>query len=269
MGDKAAMIEYGAQFAADTTDYLGDKKMAKMGMEFYDALKTDAQKELDKSLAGREATKLGYGVGDTYKKYFDYAMADPTADLQRQEALRGLGSSLGVLKSAGARSITALTPSISSEYDTAMTQIGADEYGRKTKALETFGGYEQDIIDQRYKDTLKDYRDDLTKAREQLGAATLGYHESDLARVRANYDYASDTLETVSDVAGEFARGGKLPGEFSHDSNPIHLMRNGQKVAEATGGEYVIPPGEAQKIAKESPFARRLFARYSKKAAQR
>ena len=55
-------------------------------------------------------------------------------------------------------------------------------------------------------------------------------------------------------------------GEFSHDTNPIDLVQDGVKVGEATGGEYIINPTQAKKIAKESSFARKLFKRFERKA---
>ncbi len=40
----------------------------------------------------------------------------------------------------------------------------------------------------------------------------------------------------------------KTPGPFSHKKNPIHLVRNGRKIAEATGGEYILNPTQMAKI---------------------
>ena len=37
----------------------------------------------------------------------------------------------------------------------------------------------------------------------------------------------------------------KTPGEFNHDTNPIDVMRGGAKIAEMTGGEFVINPDQA------------------------
>ena len=48
-------------------------------------------------------------------------------------------------------------------------------------------------------------------------------------------------------------KGGKImktPGEFSHKSNPIDIMRNGKKIAEATGGEYIFNPKQMSNIKK-------------------
>ena len=41
----------------------------------------------------------------------------------------------------------------------------------------------------------------------------------------------------------------KTPGEFSHERNPIHMIDDsGNKVGEATGGEYILNPTQAEEI---------------------
>jgi len=42
----------------------------------------------------------------------------------------------------------------------------------------------------------------------------------------------------------------KTPGEFSHDTNPIDIIREGKKIGEMTGGEYVINPEQASGMEK-------------------
>ena len=43
----------------------------------------------------------------------------------------------------------------------------------------------------------------------------------------------------------------KTPGEFSHEKNPIHMIDDsGNKVGEATGGEYILNPTQAEEIDK-------------------
>lgn len=55
-------------------------------------------------------------------------------------------------------------------------------------------------------------------------------------------------------------------GAFNHNTNPIHLVQNGEKVGEATGGEYILNPEQAKAVAKESSYARKLFKRFEKNA---
>ena len=55
-------------------------------------------------------------------------------------------------------------------------------------------------------------------------------------------------------------------GAYNHNTNPIDLVQDGQKVGEATGGEYIVNPMQAAAIAKESSYARKLFKRFEKNA---
>ena len=40
----------------------------------------------------------------------------------------------------------------------------------------------------------------------------------------------------------------KTPGPFSHKTNPIDIMKDGAKIGEMTGGEYIINPDQADSI---------------------
>jgi len=74
------------------------------------------------------------------------------------------------------------------------------------------------------------------------------------------YDFG---ITPVSD----YEQGGMMTkGSFNHNSNPIDLIQNGQKIGEATGGEYILNPKQAAAIKKESSYARKLFKQFEKKA---
>ena len=55
-------------------------------------------------------------------------------------------------------------------------------------------------------------------------------------------------------------------GAFNHNTNPIDLVQDGQKVGEATGGEYILNPEQAAAIAKQSAFAKNLFKKFERNA---
>jgi len=40
----------------------------------------------------------------------------------------------------------------------------------------------------------------------------------------------------------------KTPGEFSHSKNPIDIMKDGAKIGEMTGGEYIFNPRQASTL---------------------
>lgn len=67
-----------------------------------------------------------------------------------------------------------------------------------------------------------------------------------------------------------YEQGGMMTkGAFDHDKNPIDLVQNGEKVGEATGGEYILNPEQAKAVAKESSYARKLFKRFEKNAKKK
>ena len=73
------------------------------------------------------------------------------------------------------------------------------------------------------------------------------------------------TKQTLSDIynpedlifeglAANKAKGGvqKTPGAFSHSTNPIDIMKDGAKIGEMTGGEYIFNPSQAKQLKKLS-----------------
>jgi hypothetical protein len=67
-----------------------------------------------------------------------------------------------------------------------------------------------------------------------------------------------------------FKQGGMMTkGAFNHDTNPIDLVQDGQKVGEATGGEYILNPTQAKAIAKQSSYAKKLFRKFEKNAKKK
>ena len=82
-------------------------------------------------------------MGPTMRKYMQYAMQDPTADLQRQEAQRQSGTAVGALKAGGARALLGGLGAQQQQAASTMAQIGADEYARKTGAMSKVGQMEE------------------------------------------------------------------------------------------------------------------------------
>ena len=89
-------------------------------------------------------------------------------------------------------------------------------------------------------------------------AAIYGFDDADFG----GYNNPDPTRQGFSKKARDLRKadrlaameeGGKVmktPGEFSHKSNPIDIMRNGKKIAEATGGEYIFNPKQMSNIKK-------------------
>lgn len=64
-----------------------------------------------------------------------------------------------------------------------------------------------------------------------------------------------------------FKAGGMMTdGPFSHKTNPIDIMQDGAKVGEMTGGEAILNPEQQKKVAKQSPYFRKLMREFAMKA---
>ena len=82
------------------------------------------------------------------------------------------------------------------------------------------------------------------------GFDNVGYNSSD--PTRQGFSKKARDLRKADRLAA-MEEGGKVmktPGEFSHKTNPIDIMRNGKKIAEATGGEYIFNPKQMSNIKK-------------------
>ena len=82
------------------------------------------------------------------------------------------------------------------------------------------------------------------------GFDNVGYNSSD--STRQGFSKKARDLRKADRLAA-MEEGGKVmktPGEFSHKTNPIDIMRNGKKIAEATGGEYIFNPKQMSNIKK-------------------
>lgn len=64
---------------------------------------------------------------------------------------------------------------------------------------------------------------------------------------------------------GLFGKNGGMltKGAFSHETNPIDIMQNGAKVGEMTGGEAILNPDQQKKVAKQSPYFRKLMREFA------
>jgi hypothetical protein len=63
--------------------------------------------------------------------------------------------------------------------------------------------------------------------------------------------FARPSVPFTGEEEEQFSKGGKAmktPGDFSHKTNPIDVIKGGKKIAEMTGGEYIFNPKQSQKL---------------------
>lgn len=96
------------------------------------------------------------------------------------------------------------------------------------------------------------------------GVNTAGIAEMYKPTSSSMMDLTLEEEEAALKAIGQmnnFRHGGVMQteGEFSHETNPIHMIQDGEVVGEMTGGEYVLNPKQAKAISKESKFFRNLL----------
>jgi hypothetical protein len=97
-----------------------------------------------------------------------------------------------------------------------------------------------------------------TKQMEGLSGSQLTNIQQQLANTPGiGKPFARPSIGLLSDeerakmLQMSYAKGGKAmktPGKFSHEANPIDVIKDGKKIAEMTGGEYIFNPKQSQQM---------------------
>ena len=226
-----------------------DKFYAEEAAGKFDARVSQAQRDL--AQAGKKRTDTS-GIDARAKMELDALSQDP----------RALAAGItGVTERARAAEESAATADLDRELEAESKLAGLEddalakniEMDKKLAARKLVGAEQ-----------------DEATAEENMRAAELEGREADLraraaddAKFEAFMSLGSSALDFGKGVAAEAmerkadelnARSGakvkKTPGDFSHRTNPIDIVRHGAKIGEMTGGEYIINPSQASKIDK-------------------
>lgn len=248
-----------------------------------------------------------YDVGPAFRKYLATAMENPVADAARRrldETKATALESLGQTPKGTDNLIKVLR-----QIEGAESRIDAKEQADLAKAYAVYGQQEQmadrlntqagqriDMAELNalrqadlYRTLVEGQKQQATgqaigKGLELLGDLEFGGGDGFLKNLffsnpealarrsnRAFKDVPEDIYDTIS-VEGDdqFAEKGMItPGAFSHESNPLDVIQDGVKIAELTGGETVLNPDQANQVAKESSFFRKLQRKFRKAQQKR
>jgi hypothetical protein len=119
---------------------------------------------------------------------------------------------------------------------------------RYTSVRSKTGGYKTDLQDASNPVSQDDVNEALagSKAAQDERDATSATNRSLLGE---NFNFEGGLHATRKRVE-EKRNGGvqKTPGKFSHAKNPIDIMKDGSKIGEMTGGEYIFNPRQASTL---------------------
>lgn len=250
-----------------------------------------AKREFERAKASAPSLNTPSQFYENYKNAYDSQLAR----MQTDAIQSNLATSVQALQGAGGRALVGGLPAVTGSSINAQTQMLNQERqarlaaGAQLAAAEerTIGRKEQRAqqqmayANQAYQAALGNIGAGLgsageglmyaygAKKREQPVIEQPVIEEPPKEEPKINWGGAmmdADAYNRQDEYIRSGKNGMKINGEFNHDTNPVHLIQNGEKVGEATGNEYILNPSQAKKIAKESSFARSLFRRFERNA---
>jgi len=209
--------------------------------------------------AGMPDFSLGRGARDAYMR----SQQDRAGDLALQEVQRAQGAGLGALQVGGARALIGGASGMARRGAMDAANQLAAQQGRMALGAEKFATKEQNILDKNITNQRNLGMFDYGRALELGDQARLAREQALGQRDALLSNIISDSLGSFTelgmtaaeafplDPVDSFEKGAKIketPGEFSHKTNPIDLVRNGKKIGEATGGELIFNPEQSGKL---------------------
>ena len=247
-----------------------------------EALKQDPE-QIAQQYADLKANMPQYGVGSAFNEYLAMAKQDPAADMQRQIAAEQEASNIGALKAGGAKAL--LGGLGASQRQAARQRMGieADSAKRQQSALAAYGaqqqrvqdmntGMEQRLLQSQFQAErgAEQYNRQLDAQKKQAMGQALGAIAGQFGKGNFKNLFGEDDQDQPPQVSGLLATLGSLKsggmmteGAFSHETNPIDIMQDGAKVGEMTGGEAILNPEQQKKVAKQSPYFRKLMREFA------
>ena len=129
------------------------------------------------------------------------------------------------------------------------------------QALEAQAGKQRTELMGMQQDAKTAAMQNLAAEQKAVGERKADIAQSELEGIRSEKAAGQQNifggLEDVASGIGAMAKdgakidsedGGVTPGEFDHDSNPIDMVQDGEKIGEATGGELILPPDDVDNI---------------------
>jgi len=215
-------------FVGAATAALGVGKAIYGGIQASKAKK--AERAFDKSRLKDEVSAATIKTADQPidQNYIEQMQGQQAADR---------ASAMGAL-SKDPRNVLAGVQALESSAAKQRTDLMGTQQQAKTRAMENLAREQQRVKSQ-----------DIAVAGQELS----GIVGQKAAAEQNIFGGVEDILSGVGAMAEDGAKidaeeGGVTPGEFNHDTNPIDMVQDGEKIGEATGGELILPPDDVEAV---------------------
>lgn len=196
-----------------------------------------AKKDLADALANRPDLSPSTAFADAEREAYSKKMLN----MQRQSLQRNLASGIQAA-SADPRVLAASLTGMQRGAAIGEQEAMQAQAQQQMQATLRRGMAEQratELMERRSEGDIRRESENLASARQAIGQG-IGQIGSGIGNVASAY-VGIPGLKDGGAIK-------KTPGEFSHETNPIDIVRNGAKVGEMTGGEYIFNPTQVEKI---------------------
>lgn len=228
-----------------------------LGKAIYGGIQSSKAKKAE---AAFDKSRLETKVSSATKKLADQPIDQNLIEQMQGQQAADRASAMGAL-SKDPRNVLAGVQALESQAAKQRTDLMGMQQKAKTRAMENLAS-EQTAVDKRKADI--------------AGQELAGIVGQKAAGEQNIFGGIEDVASGIGAMAEDGAKidaeeGGVTPGEFDHDSNPIDMVQDGEKIGEATGGELILPPDDVEDIRmalqskdKDSAFElmERLVAKY-------
>lgn len=217
------------------------------------AMQSDFDRERIAAMERAKGFVPDFTLGNTAREAFMRTQQDAAGDIARREAERGAASTIDALGRAGSKAAIGGAAGAAFGSGEAISRSEADSQARRMKGESAFADLEEGMRGQQ-----REF--DLMRMGREFGLADQATSAIQAVRGQSMADrrnFERDLIGMGSDVTGMLANYGsaedgakvkETPGEFSHNTNPIHLIRKGTKVGEVTGGELIFNPDQSETL---------------------
>ena len=190
---------------------------------------------------------------DYYNFYQKQAQATNEAKMQNQLD-QAIAAGSKTLAGSGSRGVLGGTQGAVGQAAQTSFQMGQQRQdkllGAYEKMIQAKGLDRQMLMGQQMQAEQQEAAGLQTMLSGLQGIADIG-SSAIMAAESAGTGLTSEQKEALDAAGVKYKSGGsikKTPGEFSHDKNPIDIVRDGAKIGEMTGGEYIFNPTQMKDI---------------------
>ena len=218
-----------------------------LGKAIYGGVQAKRAKDAEKAF---NKDRLKMGVSKATQQMVDEPIDQDYIERMQQQQGASQASAMDALK-RDPRNTLAGVQALSQQAGNQRTAMLGLQQDAKTKALTNLAQEQRSVEQQRLAvagQELQGIRGEKAAGVQNLfgGIEDIASGIGDISDKKNEVGRYAPIVEKGGKIESE--EGGVTPGKFDHNSNPIDMVQDGEKIGEATGGELILPPDDVEAV---------------------